>query len=149
MAGSPRVTINHVGQCVSDLDRAQAFYEGVFGFRVALELDVPDAASSLLRLTPPVGMTARYLVRDGFVLELLHYADKDLESGPDRVMNHAGLTHISFGVDDLDETIAAISAHGGEVLDDTNVGVAVFAKDPDGQLLELLTGWQKPTNQET
>jgi hypothetical protein len=29
-------------------------------------------------------------------------------------------------------------------LADTNVGVAVFVKDPDGQLIELLTGWQKP-----
>lgn len=145
MAGTPRVTINHVGQCVSDLDRATAFYRGVFGFEVALELAVPDAASPLLRLSPPVGMTARYLERDGFVLELLHLADTSLVPAEPRVMNQSGLTHISFGVDDLDETIAAVRAHGGEVLDDTNVGVAVFAKDPDGQLLELLTGWRKPT----
>jgi len=145
MAGPPRVTVNHVGQCVSDLDRARAFYEAVFGFQVVRQLKVPDGAASLLRLSPPVGMTALYLELDGFVLELLHYADAPLVAAPERVMNHAGLTHVSFGVDDLDEAMAAIRAHGGEVLDDTNVGVAVFARDPDGQLLELLTGWQKPT----
>jgi catechol 2,3-dioxygenase-like lactoylglutathione lyase family enzyme len=144
MAGTPSVTINHVGQCVSDLDRARAFYEGVFGFQAVRELKVPDAASALLRLRPPVGMSVLYLELDGFVLELMHFADAALVPAADRVMNQSGLTHVSFGVDDLDDAMAAVRAHGGQVLYDTNVGVAVFAKDPDGQLLELLTGWDKP-----
>ena len=54
------VTVNHVGQCVSDLDRARAFYEA-FGFAVVRELEVPDAAGSLLRLDPPIGMRVVYL----------------------------------------------------------------------------------------
>lgn len=145
MAEPRGVTVNHVGQCVSDLDRSRAFYEGVFGFRAVRELAVPDGASPLLRLTPPVGMTALYLELDGFVLELLHFAETGTVDAPDRVMNHLGLTHLSMGVDDLDAALAAVRAHGGEVLDDTNVGVAVFVRDPDGQLIELLTGWTKPT----
>ena len=40
--------------------------------------------------------------------------------------------------------MAAVEANGGEVLSDTDIGVAVFVKDPDGQLLELLTTWDKP-----
>ena len=59
-------------------------------------------------------------------------------------MDHLGLTHLSLSVDDLDEALAAVEAHGGEVLVDTNLGMAVFVKDPDGQLIELLTGWTKP-----
>lgn len=142
----PGVTINHVGQCVSDLGRAQAFYEA-FGFAVVRELEVPDGASSLLRLTPPMGMTAIYLERDGLVLELMHFAGNGPEPAPavERPVNQPGLTHLSFGVDDLGDAIATVVAHGGEVLDDTNVGVAVFVRDPDGQLIELLTGWTKPT----
>ena len=46
---------------------------------------------------------------------------------------------------DLDAAITTVVDHGGEVLEDTNVGVAVFVRDPDGQLIELLTGWTKPT----
>lgn len=145
MAGTRSVTVNHVGQCVSDLDRSRAFYKAVFGFRVVRELAVPDAAAPLLQLAPPMGMTALYLEKEGFVLELIHFADAPLRDADDRVMNQPGLTHLSFGVDDLDESLTAVRAHGGEVLDDTNVGVAVFARDPDGQLLELLIGWQKPT----
>lgn len=145
MAEARGVTVNHVGQCVSDLDRSRAFYEGVFGFRVARELAVPDGAAPLLRLAPPLGMTALYLELDGFVLELLHFAEAGTAAPSERVMNHLGLTHLSMGVDDLDATLEAVRSHGGEVLDDTNVGVAAFVRDPDGQLVELLTGWTKPT----
>ncbi|MCB1017389.1 MAG: VOC family protein [Acidimicrobiales bacterium] len=138
------VTVNHVGQCVSDLDRARAFYEA-FGFAVVRELEVPDAAGSLLRLDPPIGMRVVYLERDGFVLELMHFADRKGTPASERPMDQPGLTHLSLGVDDLGVAKATIRAHGGEVLEDTDVGVAVFARDPDGQLLELLTGWTKPT----
>jgi len=136
---------NHVGQCVTDLERSRRFYVEVFGFEVARELRPPDQGSDrLLRLTPPMGITACYLKRDDFVLELLHFADGGTVPGEDRVMNQPGLTHVSLSVDDLDEALAAVEAHGGEVLTDTKLGMAVFVKDPDGQLLELLTGWDKP-----
>jgi hypothetical protein len=31
-----------------------------------------------------------------------------------------------------------VQQHGGEVLDDTDIGAAVCIRDPDGQILELL-----------
>jgi catechol 2,3-dioxygenase-like lactoylglutathione lyase family enzyme len=134
-----------VGQCVTDLERSKRFYTEVFGFEVARELHPPDQGSAeLLRLPPPLGMTACYLKRDDFVLELLHFADAGLVPGDERVVNQLGLTHISLSVDSMDDALAAVEAHGGEVLADTNIGVAVFVKDPDGQLIELLTGWTKP-----
>ena len=136
---------NHVGQCVTDLERSRRFYVEVFGFEVARELRPPDQGSDrLLRLSPPMGMTACYLKRDDFVLELLHFADAGTVAGEERVMNQPGLTHLSLSVDDIDEALAAVEAHGGEVLTDTNLGMAVFVKDPDGQLVELLTGWDQP-----
>ena len=53
-------------------------------------------------------------------------------------MNEPGLTHLSLTTDDLPGTLAVVAELGGEVLDDTDVGVAVMVRDPDGQLLELL-----------
>jgi catechol 2,3-dioxygenase-like lactoylglutathione lyase family enzyme len=136
---------NHVGQCVTDLERSRRFYVEAFGFEVARELHPPDQGSDrLLRLPATVGMTAVYLKRDDFILELLHFADAGVVAGEARVVNQPGLTHVSLSVDDLDGALAAVEAHGGEVLTDTNIGVAVFVTDPDGQLLELLTNWDKP-----
>jgi catechol 2,3-dioxygenase-like lactoylglutathione lyase family enzyme len=134
-----------VGQVVADLERSKRFYTQVFGFTVARELSPPDEGSaSLLRLDPPLGMTACYLKRDDFVLELLHFAGQELVEQPERVMNQLGLTHVSLSVDSLDDALTAVEANGGEVLADTNLGMAVFVKDPDGQLIELLIGWDKP-----
>ncbi len=53
-------------------------------------------------------------------------------------MNEPGLTHVSLSVEDLAATCALVTEHGGEVLTDTDIGMAVFVRDPDGQLLELL-----------
>jgi predicted enzyme related to lactoylglutathione lyase len=49
---------------------------------------------------------------------------------------------LSFGVDDIDETCAAVLAHGGEVLTSSRLPSAVFVTDPDGQMIELLAGDQ-------
>ena len=49
---------------------------------MAPELHPPDQGSDrLLRLAAPVGMTAVYLKRDDFILELLHFADAGVVSG--------------------------------------------------------------------
>jgi lactoylglutathione lyase len=132
------VAFNHLGLCVSDLARSRRFYEELLGFEVERELHPPDDPSStLLRLPKPLGMTALYLRRDGLVLELLHF-EGGTKPARERVMNEPGLTHVSVSVDDVDAVCARVAEYGGEVVADTNIGVAIFIRDPDGQLLELL-----------
>lgn len=134
------VAFNHVGHCVTDLDRSRRFYEQVLGFTHLRDLAVPDEpASRLLRVPPPVGMTAVYLQSDGFVLELLHFDRDGNDAQRDRPFTEPGLTHLSFSVDDIGATCALVEEHGGEVLRATDMGGrAVMVRDPDGQLLELL-----------
>jgi catechol 2,3-dioxygenase-like lactoylglutathione lyase family enzyme len=131
---------NHVGHCVTDLAVARRFYEELLGFEVQRELQVPDSATSrLVRVEPPVGLTALYLLRDGFVLELLHFKRDGNPQSRERVMNEPGLTHISLSVDDIAAVCALVADYGGEVLHDTDLGGhAVMIRDPDGQLIELL-----------
>jgi catechol 2,3-dioxygenase-like lactoylglutathione lyase family enzyme len=131
---------NHVGQCVTDLARSKRFYCELLDFTLQREISPPDDTSAqLLGLEPPLGMTATYLGRDGLVLELLHFAAAgQTQPYERRSMNEPGLTHISLSVDDLDGVLAKIADYGGEVLADSNIGAAVFVRDPDGQLVELL-----------
>lgn len=137
------MTVNHVGVRVRDLDAAQRFYEAL-GFAEALRMDVPDEPMGrLLRVDPPAGLAVRYLTHGTFVLELLAFSEH--EPAPnERAMTDAGLTHISIGVDDLGAAKQAVVEGGGSVLEDTDVGVAVMARDPDGQLVELLDVRYRP-----
>lgn len=86
----------------------------------------------------PVGLTAVYLRQDRFILELLHYARPENPDAADRPLNQPGLTHLSFSVDDLAATMDQVPALGGQVLESTNIGLAVMIRDPDGQIIELL-----------
>ena len=135
------VAFNHVGQVVTDLERSKRFYCDLLDFRIEREIQPPDEASSqLLSLTPPLGMTACYLSRDGLVLELLHFsADGQARPAVVRQMNEPGLTHLSLSVTDLDRVLERVAEFGGEVIASSNIGAGVFIRDPDGQLIELLT----------
>ena len=103
---SHRTTFNHVGLCVSDRERSRRFYEGLLGFQFWWELDPPDGPTAkLVQLPEPLGVHATYLVRDGFVLELMDYSKRQVHTGSERVMDQIGLTHISFSVSDLERRV--------------------------------------------
>jgi len=130
---------NHVGHCVTDLDRARRFYEEALGFRYLYEIKPPDEPSDrLLMITPPVGMTAMYLRLDGLILELLQYDRPGNPPRAERVMNEPGLTHLSVSVEDIPAALERVAELGGEVLGSTNIEMAVMVRDPEGQLIELL-----------
>ena len=135
--------VNHVGLRVSDLARSLRFYEAL-GFTEAAALDIPDESTSrLLRVPAPAGLRAVYLTNGPFVLELLGFEHHPAPPA-DRAMTETGLTHLSIGVDDVGAAKAAVVEHGGEVLEDTDLGMAVLVRDPDGQLVELLDVAYRP-----
>lgn len=142
---SHRTVFNHVGLCVTDRERSRRFYEGLLGFQFWWELDPPDGATShLVGLPEPLGVHATYLVRDGFVLELMDYSKREVHAGSERVMDQIGLTHISLSVSDLPGVLAQVAEFGGAVVDSSVSAGAAMIRDPDGQLLELLSdGWLK------
>jgi predicted enzyme related to lactoylglutathione lyase len=53
-------------------------------------------------------------------------------------MNEPGLTHLSISVDDVHVVADKAVEFGGELIEDSDLGVALFIRDPDGQLIELL-----------
>jgi lactoylglutathione lyase len=137
---SHRTVFNHVGLCVADRERSRRFYEGLLGFKFWWELEPPDdGTDQLLHLEKPIGLRATYLVRDGLVLELLDYAKRDVHLGPERVMDQVGLTHVSLSVSDLAAVLTMVDSFEGSVVDATVSEQSAMIRDPDGQLIELLT----------
>jgi len=134
------VAFNHIGHVVTDLDRAKRFYSEVLGFQPWYDLHPPDdPTAKLSSLTPPLNLTVSYLSLDGFVLELLHYAAPGATApARTRTMNEPGLTHMSVAVDDIHVTAKKAVELGGSVIEDSDLGNAMFIRDPDGQLIELL-----------
>lgn len=143
---SDGTVFNHVGLCVRDLARSRRFYVELLGFEVVGELEAPDDPTArLLALDPPLGLRAVYLQKGGFRLELLTYADRGPAPPRERPMDEPGLTHLSIGADDLRALLERVEAFGGSVVDGTDIGVAAFVRDPDGQLIEVLRGSFAPT----
>ena len=136
---SHRTTFNHVGLCVADRERSRRFYEGLLGFEFWWELELPDdGTEKLLQLERPIGVRATYLVRDGFVLELIDYSKRDVHTGSQRVMDQVGLTHMSLSVSDLAAVLAMVEEFGGSVIEETVTEHFAMIRDPDDQLIELL-----------
>jgi lactoylglutathione lyase len=138
-----RTVFNHVGLCVADRERSRRFYESVLGFQFWWELEPPDnLTAQVVQLPEPLGVHATYLVRDGFVLELIDYSKRDVHAGAERVMDEVGLTHISLSVSDLAAVLAKVAEFAGSVVDAAVSDAMAMVRDPDGQLIELVTdGW--------
>jgi catechol 2,3-dioxygenase-like lactoylglutathione lyase family enzyme len=146
----PLRRLTHVGLCVSDLARSLRFYRDLLGFHYEHELEVAGEPSDTLLRLRGVELRAVYLTRDGLRLELLHFTSPPGPPPRTRPMNEPGLTHLSFQVADLDETVAALHAAGQRVLDETVIripgrgSVACMIADPDGQLIELVQAPDAP-----
>jgi lactoylglutathione lyase len=135
---SPAV-LNHFGHCVTDLDRSVRFYCDLFGFTERRRMSVPDdATSQLLGIDKPVGLHAAYLEKDATTFELLWFDRPENPPVRRRPLNEPGLTHLSFCVDDPAETARRAVELGGSVVDGSDVGAAMFIRDPDGQPIELI-----------
>ncbi len=132
---------NHTGHAVTDLERATRFYTEVLGFAWWYDLTPDDAATSkLCGLSPPLGVTARYMTLDGFVLEFMHYSAPGATAARcERTMNEPGLTHLSISVPDIRAAADRAVEFGGAIIEESDLGMALMIRDPDGQLIELLS----------
>jgi catechol 2,3-dioxygenase-like lactoylglutathione lyase family enzyme len=136
---SHRTVFNHIGLCVTDRARSRHFYEGLLGFQFWWELEPPDdATAQLLQLEKPLKVHVTYILRDSVVLELIDYSSHQVLMGPERAMDHVGLTHLSLSVSDLPAVLATVAEFGGSVLEATVTEQSAMIRDPDGQLIELL-----------
>ena len=116
----------HTRMRVSDMEQTIAFYSGVLGLEV-LERKTSPRGSHLAFLTVP---------NSDELIELTSFPP----SGPVKVQED--LVHLAFQVENLDDTIASLTAKGVKITDgptQTSSGSRfLFIDAPDGYEIELI-----------
>ncbi len=150
-------SIYHVGVVVSDLERSLEWYTNVLG----LEVERPTRELTGDWISQVTGfentrMKMAWVGTGGECsIELNEYVEPAGESGPaDRDRNDVGTSHVGLEVDDVHAWYDRLSAAGVEFAGPPppklpNVTYpwarcAVYLRDPDGNLLELLERDPRP-----
>ena len=139
------VRCSHLGLCVADLDRALRFYCDGLGFERAEAYDLDDGMldglGRALEVGAAVKLRSQMITNGDLKIELLHFDEPRATGAASTARNQIGFTHLSFFVDDVDETAARLARLGGRVLDETRARLGyevVFVADPDGARVELM-----------
>jgi catechol 2,3-dioxygenase-like lactoylglutathione lyase family enzyme len=140
------VRLSHVALAVGDLPASLRFYTEGLGFELGACFESGDEVAGVSEVAPPVRMVSQYLTKDGFRLELMGWEAPVVHGEPSQTRNQRGITHLSFEVDDIEATEAALLALGGAAIPDARVRIdkpsaaisLVFLADPDGTRIELL-----------
>ena len=141
----------HVNICVRDMERSIRFYQDL-GFTKVKDftLDDPSVGDALgLKVKKLRGVFMRLGDDpDSPVLDLVQFIDPPPQGQPYPTLNNIGICRIAFTVDDIDKTYEELKAKKIECLaplkkikgpNDAVIGVVCF-KDPDGTILELISG---------
>ncbi len=142
----------HVNICVRDMERSIAFYERL-GFKKVNDfvLEGGDVGEAL-------GLADVKKLRGVFmrlgddetapVIDLVQFLEPAPRGEPYPTLNNIGICRIAFSVEDIDKATATLEEMGVEFVapmkkvtgvGDAEIGVVCF-KDPDGTVLELLSG---------
>lgn len=122
----------------SDFAASLDFYHNKLGLEIVLELEIPDDLARGVGLAP-TGFRQVRLKAGNTLIKLM-----DIESPPPTPTGGfvAGVSWLTFFVEDIQAIVEALKQDGVEFLSDPisapdAVGVAC-AKDPDGILVELV-----------
>jgi len=141
----------HVNICVSDMERSIKFYQDL-GFTKVNDftLDDPGVGDALgLKAKKLRGVFMRLGSDPGApVLDLVQFIDPPTQGRPYATLNNIGICRIAFTVDDIDRTYDQLKEKGVTFVAPLQklkgpgggtIGVVCF-KDPDGTVLELMSG---------
>ena len=136
------LNIRHTGIVVTDMQKSIDFYESL-GFEIKKDMiESGPYIDSLLSMDGGEVNTVKMSLRDGGMVELLHFKNHQEEPTPSSLTN-IGCTHFAMTVDNLEETYNNLVMSGVEFVSEPQFspdGFArvVFCKDPDGTFIELV-----------
>ena len=136
-------TFSHIGLCVRNLERSLLFYCDGLGFERAESYPIDDSFAAVLEVGGVIALTSQVIRRGDATIELLGWELPEPAGTPSTSRQQLGFTHLSFYVDDLEESAARLVRLGGELLPNTRHTIPgvldiVFIADPDGARVELM-----------
>ena len=130
----PETRLDHVAITVADLERSIAFYTDMLGCTVAGQLLLDDGDFKIV-----------YLRSGDAVVELFAFRGSEARTRTDASDREGGFKHLAFTTSDVDALAARLRAadvpftlHPMDAKG--NVRIAFF-RDPDGNLLEIVSGF--------
>ena len=137
-----KLAFNHVGMSVSDLDAAITFYGAVLGMEVVVQDRFGGPAYAEIFALPGATGRAALIRGGGFQIEMFEF-ETPAPAAPDRSrpVNGIGITHFCIDVTDIAALFDRLTARGvvthGPPVDFAGQALAVYARDPDGNVIEF------------
>jgi glyoxylase I family protein len=141
----------HVNICVRNMERSIRFYQDI-GFTKVNDftMDDPSVGDALGVKAKKLRGVFMRLGNDANapVLDLVEFIDPPTQGQPYPSLNNVGICRIAFTVDDIDRTYEELKGKGVQFVaplkkvdgpGGAKIGVVCF-KDPDGTVLELISG---------
>jgi lactoylglutathione lyase len=144
--------MQHVGVCVSNLEKSLAFYCDTLGLKKIVEFEVAEEKVTKNILGLPgarlkIAMVQHGEAPDATVIELIQFLSLSGKGFPeDFQYNNVGITHIAFKVTEIDKIYNDLVNKGVrfnspvQSVETKELGTikAAYFRDPDGISLEII-----------
>ena len=137
-------TTRHVGIVVKDLAKTTDFWTNLIGFKLHIDAkEISPYIDELLGIANPELRTVKLIDENGFIIELLEFANYPAKDNWEGNLATTGLTHIAITVSDLESLAAKLIENEykfiSEIKKSPNGAVkVVFVRGPEGLMLELV-----------
>jgi catechol 2,3-dioxygenase-like lactoylglutathione lyase family enzyme len=134
----------HVGIVVKDLAKTTDFWTNLIGFKLHIDdIEQSPYIDELLGIPNPGLRTVKLIDENGFIIELLDFANYPAKDNWEGNLATTGLTHIALTVSDLGSLTTKLKENNykfiSEIKKSPNGAVkVVFVKGPEGLMLELV-----------
>jgi catechol 2,3-dioxygenase-like lactoylglutathione lyase family enzyme len=134
----------HVGIVVKDLAKTTDFWVNLIGFKLHVDAkEVSPYIDDLLGISNPKLRTVKLIDKNGFIIELLEFANYPVKDNWEGNLATTGLTHIALTVSELESLTTKLKENDysfiSEIKNSPNGAVkVVFLRGPEGLMLELV-----------
>ena len=137
-------TTRHVGIVVKDLAKTTDFWTNLIGFKLHIDAkEISPYIDELLGIANPELRTVKLIDENGFIIELLGFANYPAKDNWEGNLATTGLTHIALTVSDLESLTSKLKENDykfiSKIKKSPNGAVkVVFVSGPEGLMLELV-----------